>query len=231
MRKDLIMANGSTTDQYGTARDRSTASPVLKNTYRLLSLTLVFSGVVALTSTALKLPSPGLLITLLGYFGLLFATYKTRNSGWGLVSVFALTGFMGYTLGPMLNAYLGLANGGAIITTAMATTAVAFIGLSIYARSENAIDMLRFGPFLMIGILVAFCMALAAILFQIPALSLAVSGMFVMLMCGLIVYETQNIVRGGETNYIMATVTLFVAAFNLFTSLLHLLGFAAGDEA
>ena len=113
----------------------------------------------------------------------------------------------------------------------MVTTAAAFIGLSIYARSENAIDMLRFGPFLMIGILVAFCLGLAALFFQIPALSLAVSGMFVMLMCGLIVYETQNIVRGGETNYIMATVTLFISAFNLFTSLLHLLGFAAGEEA
>ena len=231
MRKDLLLSNASGASEYARTRELSAASPVLRNTYRLLSMTLAFSGVMALTSTALKLPSPGLLITLVGYFGLLFATYKTRNSGWGLVSVFALTGFMGYTLGPILNAYLGLANGGAIITTAMATTAVAFIGLSIYARSESAIDMLRFGPFLMIGILVAFCLGLAAIFFQIPALSLAVSGMFVMLMCGLIVFETQNIVRGGETNYIMATVTLFVSAFNLFTSLLHLLGFALGDEA
>ena len=231
MRKDLLMNNGSTAGEYGSTREINAASPVLKNTYRLLSLTLAFSGIVALTSTALKLPSPGLMVTLLGYFGLLFATYKTRNSGWGLVSVFALTGFMGYTLGPILNVYLGLANGGAIIATAMATTAAAFIGLSIYARSENAIDMLRLGPFVMVGILVAFCLGLAALFLQIPALSLAVSGMFVMLMCGLIVFETQNIVRGGETNYIMATVTLFVSAFNLFTSLLHLLGFAFGDEA
>ena len=231
MQNDLLMRNASSAGQYGSARDINTASPVLRNTYRLLSLTMAFSGVVALASTALKLPSPGFLITIIGYFGLLFATYKTRNSGWGLVSVFALTGFMGYTLGPILNAYLGLANGGALITTAMATTAAAFIGLSVYARSEKAIDMLRFGPFLMIGILVAFCLGLAALFFQLPALSLAVSGMFVLLMCGLIVYETQNIVRGGETNYIMATVTLFVSAFNLFTSLLHLLGFAAGDEA
>ena len=230
MRKDLLMNNASRAGEFEQARNLNAASPVLRNTYRLLSLTLAFSGIVALTSTALRLPSPGLLITLLGYFGLLFATYKTRNSGWGLLSIFALTGFMGYTLGPILNAYLGLANGGAIITTAMATTAVAFIGLSIYARSEKAIDMMRFGPFLMVGILVAFCLGLAAILFQIPALSLAVSGMFVMLMCGLIVYETQSIVRGGETNYIMATVTLFVSAFNLFTSLLHLLGFAVGEE-
>ena len=204
MRKDLLLSNASGASKYARTPELSAASPVLRNTYRLLSMTLAFSGVMALTSTALKLPSPGLLITLVGYFGLLFATYKTRNSGWGLVSVFTLTGFMGYTLGPILNAYLGLANGGAIITTAMATTAVAFIGLSIYARSESAIDMLRFGPFLMIGILVAFSLGLTA---------------------------THNIVRSGETNYIMATVSLFVSAFNLFTSLLHLLGFAAGDEA
>src|SRR5210317_337672 len=119
MRKDLLMNNGSSAGEYGHTRDINTMSPVLKNTYRLLSLTLAFSAVVALTSAALKLPSPGLMVTLLGYFGLLFATYRTRNSGWGLVSVFALTGFMGYSLGPILNAYLGLANGGAIITTAM----------------------------------------------------------------------------------------------------------------
>lgn len=230
MRKQLLMNTGSKAADYDGAIVSGAASPVLRNTYRLLSLTLAFSGLMAFVSTALKLPSPGLLITLVGYFGFLFATYKTRNSVWGLVSVFALTGFMGYTLGPILNAYLGLANGGALIATVMATTAVAFIGLSIYARSAGAIDMLRFGPFLMIGILVAFCLGLAAIFFQIPALSLAVSGMFVLLMCALIVYETQNIVRGGETNYIMATVTLFVSAFNLFTSLLHLLGFMSGEE-
>jgi len=230
MRKELLMNAGSRATAYSGDIDVRVTSLVLKNTYRLLSLTLAFSGLVAFASMALKLPSPGFLLTLAGYFGLLFATYKTRNSGWGLVGVFGLTGFMGYTLGPMLNAYLGLANGGALIVTAMATTAVAFVGLSVYARSAAAIDMLRFGPFLMIGILVAFCLGLAAIFFQIPALALTVSGLFVLLMCGLIVYETQNIVRGGETNYIMATVTLFVSAFNLFTSLLHLLGFAAGEE-
>ena len=230
MQKQLLVNTSPRGTEYGGTLDADKTNPVLRNTYRLLSMTMAFSGLAAFASTALKLPSPGLLVTLVGYFGLLFATYKTRNSGWGLVSVFALTGFMGYTLGPMLNAYLGLANGGALITTALTATAVAFIGLSIYARSANAIDMLRFGPFLMIGILVAFCLGLAAIFFQIPTLSLAVSGMFVLLMCGLIVFETQNIVRGGETNYIMATVTLFVSAFNLFTSLLHLLGFASGEE-
>ena len=230
MHKQLLVNTSPRGIEYDGSLDAHNTNSVLRNTYRLLSMTMAFSGLVAFASTALKMPTPGLLLTLVGYFGLLFATYKTRNSGWGLMSVFALTGFMGYTLGPMLNAYLGLANGGALITTALTATAVAFIGLSIYARSANAIDMLRFGPFLMIGILVAFCLGLAAIFFQIPALSLAVSGMFVLLMCGLIVFETQNIIRGGETNYIMATVTLFVSAFNLFTSLLHLLGFATGEE-
>ena len=203
---------------------------VLRNTYRLLSMTLAFSALTAFGSAALGLPHPGILLTLAGYFGLLFLTSYLRNSGWGLLSVFALTGFMGYTLGPILNAYLSLANGPALVASAMGATAVAFVGLSAYARSSAAPDMLRFGPFLFIGILVTFCLGLAAVFFALPLLSVAVSGLFVMLMSGLIMWETQNIVRGGETNYIMATVTLFVSVFNLFTSLLHIFGLLGGEE-
>ena len=203
---------------------------VLRNTYQLLSMTLAFSALTAFGSAALDLPHPGILLTLAGYFGLLFLTSYLRNSGWGLLSVFALTGFMGYTLGPILNAYLSLANGPALVASAMGATAVAFVGLSAYARSSAAPDMLRFGPFLFIGILVTFCLGLAAVFFALPLLSVAVSGLFVMLMSGLIMWETQNIVRGGETNYIMATVTLFVSVFNLFTSLLHIFGLLGGDE-
>ena len=209
---------------------QAAGNAVLRNTYRLLSLTLGFSALVALGAAALRLPAPGLMLTLVGYFGLLFLTMRLRNSAWGLASVFALTGFMGYTIGPILNSYLSLANGPALVATAMGTTGVAFMGLSIYARRQNAVNMLKLGSFLFVGILTAFVLGLAAIFFQMPALSLAVSGMFVMLMCGLIMYETQNIISGGETNYIMATVTLFVAVYNLFTSLLHLLGFFGGDE-
>jgi modulator of FtsH protease len=192
-------------------------------------MTLVFSAMVALASAVLRLPAPGLLLTLGGYFGLLFLTAKLRNSAWGLVSVFALTGFMGYTIGPLLNAYLALSNGSALVTTAMGVTGLAFLGLSAYARSERAVNMLNLGTFLFVGVLTAFGLGLAAYFFELPALSLAVSGIFVLLMCGLIMYETQNIIAGGETNYIMATVTLFVALYNMFTSLLHLFGFF-GDE-
>lgn len=203
---------------------------VLRNTYWLLGMTLVFSAVTAAASVALALPSPGLVGTLVGYFGLLFLTTKLRNSNWGLLSTFALTGFMGYTLGPILRAYLALPQGGELVATTLAVTAVAFIGLSAYARSTRAVNMLRFGTFLFVGILTAFVLGLAAVFFSIPALSLAVSGLFVLLMSGLIVYQIQSIVAGGETNYIMATVTLFVSIFNLFVSLLQIFGFVGGEE-
>jgi len=203
---------------------------VLQDTYRLLSMCLGFSALVAGASTALKLPHPGILLTLGGYFGLLYLTHRNRNSGWGLVSVFALTGFMGYTIGPILSAYLSLSNGPALVAATLAATSVSFLGLSAYARSRAAPDMSRYGSLLLVGIVTAFVLGLAAIFFQLPALSLAVSAMFVMLMSGLIMYETQNILNGGETNYIMATVTLFVAIYNLFISLLQLSGFLFGED-
>ncbi|WP_455222860.1 Bax inhibitor-1/YccA family protein [Kaarinaea lacus] len=202
---------------------------VIRNTYTLLSMTLLFSAMTAGISMVLNLPHPGLLLTLVGYFGLLFATAKFRNSALGLLFVFALTGFMGYTLGPILNAYLSLANGGQIVMTAMAGTGAIFLGLSGYALITRK-DFSYMGGFLMVGILVAFLAGIAAIFFEMPALSLAVSSIFILLMSGLILYETSNIIHGGETNYIMATVSLFVAIFNLFTSLLHLLGFMNGEE-
>ncbi len=202
---------------------------VLRNTYLLLSLSLSFSAVTAGVSMALNLPHPGLLITLVGYFGLLFGINHFRNSTIGLGLVFALTGFMGMTLGPILSAYMSMANGSQMIMTAMGGTAFAFLGLSGYALTTRK-DFSFMSSFLMVGIIVAFLAGLAAIFFEMSALSLAVSSMFVLLMSGLILYETSNIIHGGETNYIMATVTLFVAIFNLFTSLLHLLGFMNSGE-
>lgn len=202
---------------------------VLRNTYFLLALTLVFSAGTAGVSMALNLPHPGLVITLVGYFGLLYLTTRFRNSGMGLAMVFALTGFMGYTLGPLLNAYLGLANGGTLVMMALGGTGATFLGLSGYALVSRK-DFSFLGNFLMVGILVAFLAGLGAYFFEMPGLSLAVSAMFVVLMAGLILYETSNIIQGGETNYIMATVTLYVSIYNLFTSLLHLFGAFNSEE-
>ena len=206
------------------------ARRVLHNTWNLLALTLLFSSGTALLSMANDWPHPGLVGTLVGYFGLLFLTYATRNSAWGLLSVFALTGFMGLTLGPIISMYLEVfSNGHQLVVSAMGTTAVVFLGLSAYATVTKR-DFSFLGPMLFVGILVAFILGLAAVIFNLSALSLAVSGMFSLLMCGLILFQTQQIIRGGERNYIMATVTLFVSIYNLFLSLLQLFGFFFGEE-
>ena len=202
---------------------------VIRNTYLLLSLTLAFAAVAAGVSVALKLPHPGLLLTLGGYFGLLFAVHKLQDSGWGILAVFGLTGFMGYTLGPIIGRYLGLPNGGEVVMQALGATAVLFVGLSGYALATRK-DFSFMGGFLTVGVLVAFVAGLAAVFFEIPALSLTVSAAFVLLMSGLILYETSNIIHGGETNYVLATVTLFVSIFNLFTSLLQLFGVMGREE-
>ena len=202
---------------------------VLRNTYALLSMTLLFSAATAGIAMVMNLPPFNPILTLVGYFGLLFATTKFSNSGLGLLFVFMLTGFMGLTLGPILNFYMATANGSQMVMTALGGTGVIFLALSGYALTSRK-DFSFMGGFLMVGILVAFLGGIAAMIFSMPLMSLAVSGMFVLLMSGLILYETSNIIHGGETNYIMATVTLYVSIFNLFTSLLHLLGFMSGDD-
>lgn len=206
------------------------ARRVLRNTWNLLAMTLLFSAGVAWLSMANNWPHPGLLITLAGYFGLLFLTQALRNSAWGILSTFALTGFMGLTIGPIISAYTTMfSNGDQLVIAALGTTAVAFVGLSGFAMVTKK-DFGFIGPMLFMGILVAFVAGLIAYFFNMPALSLAVSAMFAVLMCGVILYETQQIVRGGETNYIMATVTLFVSLYNLFLSLLRLMAFFFGEE-
>ena len=203
---------------------------VLRNTYMLLSMTLLFSAAVAGTAMALNAPHPGIIITLVGYFGLLFAVEKTKDSAMGLVSVFALTGFMGYTIGPIINMYLTqFSNGGEIVMMALGGTGAIFLGMSGYALASGR-RFNQWAGMLFVGIMVAFVMGLIAVIFSIPALSMAVSALFVLLMAGLIVYQTGEIVHGGETNYITATVTLFVTIYNLFLSLLQLLGVFAGEE-
>jgi modulator of FtsH protease len=205
------------------------SNKVLRNTYALLSLTLLFSAMTAGGSLLLQLPHPGIIISLVGFVGLYFLTAKLRNSVWGLPAVFALTGFMGYTLGPIVGHYLAMPGGGSIVMNAMGMTGIIFLSLSAYVLTTKK-NFSFMGGFLMVGIILGVVGSLAAFFFQIPALSLAVSAMFVLLMSGFILYETSNILHGGETNYIMATVSLYISIYNLFTSLLHLLGFMGGDE-
>ncbi len=226
-----IQSMHSTSDQLanGTQVSALAANKVIRNTYMLLSATLLFAALTAMVSVALKLPHPGIIITLVGYFGLLFLTSKFRDSAAGLGFVFALTGFMGYTLGPIISHYLGLPNGGQTVAMAMGLTAAIFLGLSGYALTTRK-NFSYMGGFLMVGIIVGFVASLAAIFFELPALSLAISAIFVLLMSGLILYETSHIIHGGETNYIMATVGLFVTIFNLFTSLMQLLGFMNSND-
>lgn len=203
---------------------------VIRNTYTLLSMTLLFSALTAGLAMQFNMPHPGMLITLVGYFGLLMLTNATRNSAWGIVSVFALTGFMGLTLGPIINAYLNaFSNGHELVMMSLGGTGVIFLGLSGYALTTRK-DFSFIGGFLMIGILVAFLAGIASMFFTLPGLSLAVSAMFILLMGGMILYQTSQLIHGGETNYIMATVTLYVSIYNLFLSLLHLLSAFAGER-
>lgn len=201
---------------------------VLKNTYALLALTLLFSAATAGISMALNLPYFGLM-TLVGYMALLYLTTKFRDSSMGIFFVFMLTGFMGLTIGPILNAYLATANGAQLVMTALGGTGAIFLALSGYVLTSRK-DFSFMGGFLMVGILVAFLAGLGAFIFQMPILSLAVSGMFVLLMSGMILYQTSEIIHGGETNYIMATVSLYISIYNLFLSLLHILGAVSGDD-
>jgi modulator of FtsH protease len=202
---------------------------LIRNTYTLLAMTLLFSAAVAGLSIAMNLPYPGAIITLVGYFGLLFLTYKLSNSAWGVVAIFAFTGFMGLTLGPIVHAYLHLPNGNQVVFMAMGGTGAIFLGLSAYALTTRK-DFSFLGGFLMMGILVAFLAGLGAIFFHLAGLALAVSCMFVVLMSGYILYQTSQMIHGGETNYILATIGLYVSIYNLFISLLQLLGAINGED-
>lgn len=203
---------------------------LIRNTYMLLSMTLLFSAFVAYVSFSLRLPHPGLILSLVGMFGLLFLVHKTANSAMGLVSVFAFTGFMGYTLGPILNAYVGAyTNGTALIVQSMTGTAAVFIGLSLYALSSRK-NFSFMGGFLMMGLILVIIAGIANIFLNIPALSLTISGVAVLVMSGLILYDTSRMIHGGETNYIRMTVNLFLDIYLLFVHLLNLLGALNGER-
>lgn len=202
---------------------------VLRNTYMLLAMTLAFAAVVAGVSMALNLPHLGFLITIVGFYGLLFLVHKTANSSAGLLSVFAFTGFLGYSLGPILNMVVG-AGGGELVMVALGGTALIFFGLSGYVLTTKK-DMSFLGGMMFAGFWVLIVAMIANIFLQIPALSLALSALFILFSAGAILMQTSAIIHGGERNYILATVTLFVSLYNIFISLINLLmAFGGSDD-
>ncbi|MFG6137090.1 MULTISPECIES: Bax inhibitor-1/YccA family protein [Halomonas] len=205
------------------------ANKVLRNTYGLLAMTLLFSAVTAGAAMALGVQQMNIFIFFIGAYGLMFLVHKTANSAMGLLATFAFTGFMGFTLGPILSAYLSLPNGAQLIMTALGLTGLTFFGLSAVALVTRK-DFSFLANFLMAGAIVLVLAMLAGLFFQIPALSLMVSAGFVLFASATILYQTSEIVhRAGETNYILATITLYVSIYNLFISLLSLLGIMSQD--
>ncbi|WP_437880821.1 Bax inhibitor-1/YccA family protein [Pseudomonas sp. LRF_L74] len=209
--------------------DQQETSKVLRNTYGLLALTLAFSGIVAFVSQQMNLPYPGIIVMLVGFYGLFFATMKLRNSGWGLVTTFALTGLLGYTLGPILNRYLSMSNGAEVITSAFAMTALVFFGLSAYVLTTRK-DMSFLSGFIVAGFFVLLGATLVGLFANISGLQLAISAGFVLFSSACILFQTSAIIHGGERNYIMATISLYVSIYNLFVSLLQIFGIMSNDD-
>ncbi|WP_455209179.1 Bax inhibitor-1/YccA family protein [Kaarinaea lacus] len=203
---------------------------VLKNTYMLLSMTLLFSALMAGLSMAVNAPPMTNLITFgLSIVLLWFVLPRVANSGAGIAVVFAITGLLGFGLGPLLSMYAAIPNGGQIVATALGGTGVIFLGLSGYVLTTKK-DFSFLGGFLVVGFLVVLGAALANIFLAIPAMSLAISAAVIFIMSGFILYDTSRIINGGETNYIMATVGLYLSIYNIFISLLQLLTAFSGDD-
>ncbi len=203
---------------------------VLRNTYMLLSMTLLFSGLTAGLSMAMQLPFAVYFGSVIGAFALIWLVLpRVANSGAGIAVVFVITGLLGLGLGPLLNYYTALANGSQVITLALGGTGVIFVGLSAYVLTTKK-DFSFMGGFLMAGFLVILVAAIANIFFQIPALSLTISSAIILIMSGFILYDTSRIIHGGETNYIMATIGLYLSLYNIFVSLLQILGIFGGDD-
>ncbi len=202
---------------------------VLKNTYLLLGMTMLFSAATALFSMSIN-AHPNPIIFLVGWFGLLFLTSKLQDSIWGVVSCFAFTGFAGYFLGPILNMYIhGFSNGSQLVLTSLGATGAIFLALSAYVITTRR-DFTFMGGFLFIIASAAFLAGLANLFFQLPLLQVVVAGAFAVVSSAYILFTTSAIIQGGERNYIMATVSLFVSLFNLFLSLLQILSFFAGRK-
>ncbi|MBD3894407.1 Bax inhibitor-1/YccA family protein [Halomonas sp. ML-15] len=218
-------------ESHVTQRQASAVSTnkVLRNTYALLAMTLLFSAVTAGAAMAMGVERMNIFVFFIGAYGLMFLVHKTANSATGLLATFAFTGFMGFTLGPILSAYLAMPNGAALIMNALAMTGATFIGLSAVALITKK-DFSFLGNFLLAGAIVLILAMVAALVFNIPTLSLAVSAGFVLFASAAILFQTSEIVhRAGETNYILATITLYVSIYNLFVSLLSILGIMNSD--
>ena len=202
---------------------------VLKNTYMLLGMTLAFSAITAGVSMALNLPAIiALVFSIIGFI-LLFVVHRMADSSKGLPAIFAFTGFMGASLGPLLNAYLAMPGGASLVTQSLAGTAFIFFGLSAYALQSKR-DFSFMSGFLVDGLIVAVVAMIANIFLGIPALSLTISAAVVMIMSGLILVDTSRIINGGETNYIRATVGLYLNIYNILIHLLSILGVLGGDD-
>ena len=201
---------------------------VLRNTYFLLGLTMAFSAVVAYISMSLNLPYPNLIVLLVGFYGLLFVTNRLANSAWGILAAFAFTGFMGYTIGPILNMYVarGMED---LIMLAFAGTAIVFFACSAYVLTTKK-DMSFLSTAIFSLFIVLLLGIVASFFFQIPALAVGISALFVVFSTMTILYETSNIIHVGETNYIRATVSIYVSIYNLFISLLRLLSIFSSDD-
>ncbi len=202
---------------------------VVKNTYMLLGMTLLFSTATAGFAVLSHAAPMHWLLSLAGTFGLLFGVMFTRNSPMALPMVFAFTGFVGYSIGPTISAYLSIPNGAEIVTTALGMTALIFLSLSAYALTTKK-DFSFLGGFLFVGLIVAIVASLIGMFFEIPGLQLAVSAAMVLIFSGYILYDTSRIINGGETNYVMATVSLYLDILNLFMALLHLVGAFTGSD-
>jgi len=203
---------------------------VLSNTYWLLGLTLAFSALTASLAVVINMPPAMTLPLIIVGFVLLFVVNKMADSAKGLPAIFAFTGVWGASIGPMLSMYLALENGPTIVLQALAGTALVFFSLSAYALNSKK-DFSYLGGFLMTGLIVAIVAMIANWFFAIPALSLTLSAVVVMIMAGLILFDTSRIIHGGETNYIRATVGLYLSIFNIFVHLLHLIAvFTGGDD-
>lgn len=207
----------------------ATTNRVLRNTYLLLSATLLFSAAMAGVAMVTGMPYLGPIVTLVGYFGLLFLTYKLRNSAAGIGAVFGLTGFMGLTLGPLLSAYLTrVPNGGELVMTSLGITGALFLGLSAFVVKSRR-DMSFLGTFLTVGLFGLLGVILVGLFVDLSAFQMAISAAIVLLMAGCILHETSAIIHGGQDNYILATVSLYVSIYNIFVNLLALFGATSDD--